>query len=79
MQFNNDRIWRWLVLAAAVYFLVRGPWRAIHDNTGFLWVFAAARCWITRMAVAVVAAAAVLLGYHFTMPRSSGLVFPSCY
>jgi len=49
MQFNNDRIWRVLVLAAAVYFLVRGPWRAIHDSGDFLTVFLAARCWIHGM------------------------------
>ena len=49
MQFNNDRIWRWLVLAAAIYFLVRGPWRAIHENGDFLTVFLAARCWVHGM------------------------------
>jgi hypothetical protein len=46
MQFNNGRIGRCLVLVAAVYFLVRGPWRAIHDSGDFLTAFAAARCWI---------------------------------
>jgi hypothetical protein len=51
MQLNlsNDRIWRWLVLAAAVYFLVRGPWRAIHNSADLLTVFAAARCWVHGM------------------------------
>jgi alpha-1,2-mannosyltransferase len=46
---NNGRIWRWVLLVAIAYFIVRGPWRAIHDSGDFLTVFSAARCWAHGM------------------------------
>jgi len=42
-------IWRLLVAAALLYFLVRGPWRALQDSGDFLTVFAASRCLIHGM------------------------------
>ena len=79
LKLNNDRIWRWLVLTAgALYFLVRGPWRAIHDSSDFLTDFAAARCWIHGMnpyansdlVASALAAGAQVSESHFLVTRS---------
>lgn len=49
MRFNNHLLWRWLLVAASIYFVARGPWRAIHDSGDLLTVFLAARCWAHGM------------------------------
>jgi hypothetical protein len=49
MQFNNHPLWRWLLVAASIYFVARGPWRAAHDSGDLLTVFLAARCWAHGM------------------------------
>jgi hypothetical protein len=46
MPFNNSRIWGWLIVAAAFYFVARGPWRALYDSGDFLNVYSATRCWV---------------------------------
>ncbi len=43
---HNRRLWLVLFVGAALYFVVRGPWRAIADSGDFLIVFSAARNWI---------------------------------
>jgi hypothetical protein len=43
---RNRRLWLVLFVAAALYFVVRGPWRAINDSGDFFIVFSAARNWI---------------------------------
>jgi hypothetical protein len=39
-------LWRVLFVLSALYFVARGPWRAIRDSGDFLVVFSAARCWL---------------------------------
>ncbi len=46
MQTNNRRLWRVVFILASLYFVVRGPLRAIHDSGDFLLVFTAARSWL---------------------------------
>jgi len=70
---KNRWLWRVLFLAAIVYFVVRGPWRAIHDSGDFLLVFTAARCWLhganpyvpADLAVAAQAAGIQVTAAHF--------------
>jgi Glycosyltransferase family 87 len=46
MQINNRWLWRVVFILASLYFVARGPWRAIHDSGDFLLVFSAARNWL---------------------------------
>jgi hypothetical protein len=46
MQTNNRWLWRVVFILASLYFVARGPWRAIHDSGDFLLVFTAARNWL---------------------------------
>lgn len=49
MWLKNRWVWRILFLAVILYFVARGPWRAIHDSGDFAIVFSAARCWLHGM------------------------------
>ena len=70
---KNRWLWRVLFIAAMLYFVVRGPWRAIHDSGDFLLVFTAARCWLhganpyapADLAVAAQAAGIQVTAAHF--------------
>jgi len=46
MWLSNRWLWRVIFIAAAIYFVVRGPWRAVHDSGDFLLVYTAARSWL---------------------------------
>jgi Glycosyltransferase family 87 len=70
---HNRRLWLVLFVAAALYFVVRGPWRAMHDSGDFLIVFTAARNWMhgtnpylpADLAVAAQAAGAQVTAAYF--------------
>ena len=82
MGFKNHWLWRAVLGAAIVYFLVRGPWRAIHDSGDFLLIFTAARCWLhgtnpyapADLAIAAHAAGLQLNAAHFVTNPS--IYFP---
>lgn len=46
---SRQRIWLVLLVLAAIYFAVRGPWRALFDSGDFLTLISAARCWLHGM------------------------------
>jgi hypothetical protein len=46
MHFNPRVFWRIVFLAAAIYFVARGPWRAVHDSGDFLIQYTGARAWL---------------------------------
>ncbi|HYA18804.1 MAG TPA: glycosyltransferase family 87 protein [Bryobacteraceae bacterium] len=68
MRLPNDRIWRYVLILAAVYFVVRGPVRFFTEGGDFLTLFASSRSWLhgenpytsgSLMASAVAAGASV--------------------
>jgi hypothetical protein len=66
---KNHWFWRIVFVAAILYFLARGPWRAIHDSDDFLIVFTATRCWLHGLnpySASDLAATAQAAGLHVT-------------
>ena len=47
MRPPNDRIWRYVLILAALYFVVRGPVRFFTEGGGdFLTLFSSSRGWL---------------------------------
>jgi hypothetical protein len=46
MRLNHRILWRIALAAAAVYFVARGPWRAINNSGDFLIQYTASRAWL---------------------------------
>jgi hypothetical protein len=82
---QNRWLWRIVFVAAILYFLARGPWRAIYDSGDFLLVFTAARCWLHGMnpysandlAVTAQAAGLHVTAQHFI--TSPSVYMPSAF
>ncbi|MGA2881498.1 MAG: glycosyltransferase family 87 protein [Bryobacteraceae bacterium] len=77
LSINNRRLWLIVFVAAALYFVVRGPCRAVDDSGDFLIVFTAARNWMQGLnpyipadlaASAQAAGAPVPAAYFVTSP-----------